>query len=89
MAIVETTSKGFKVIEVTTEQCEQWGGLGICDHCGKRFVPTGKYVAVLNEVLCHHNCYEEWNSRAINYPEDRMFEDRHLERMIHRLERIG
>lgn len=80
----EITSKGFKVLSVTKEQCESWGGLGICDWCNS--IPTnGKYIAVLNHYYCLP-CYEAWHKRAVNYPEDRPYETMHIEDIIFRLE---
>lgn len=47
-------------------------GLGICDKC--LMSDEEQYlIPVLNWAMCQ-DCYNEWNERAIYYPEDIKFE---------------
>lgn len=69
--------KGFLILELTrTELLNAYGDatLGVCDGCLSS-PEGGYYVAVLNQWLCK-NCYEEWYSNAVFYPEDRGVEIR-------------
>jgi len=81
MAQIVKNEKGFKVIEVTGQECREkiWGGLGICDSCCDGF-DTAYYVAVLHCCYCP-TCYNGWMMKAVNYPEDHDFEKRAFHRM--------
>lgn len=81
---IQITDKGFKVLDVTAEHVLAWGGLGICDSCNKGTTP-GKYIGVLNSYYCP-KCYDEWHKHATNYPEDKVYEDRHIEDILFRIE---
>ena len=80
---VEITDKGFKIIPVTIEQVLSWGGLGICDSCNLS-TNSGKYIGVLNSYYCQE-CFDRWHKGAINYPDDRPYEDMHIEDMLFRI----
>ena len=77
MAEIIKNSKGFKVIKISrteiVEKLSKQGAVGICDNCISTPV-EGYFVCVLNRWLCE-KCYNEWMSRAVNYPEDRRYED--------------
>lgn len=62
----------FKVIEVSAVELTQFGGLGICDNCGKAS-DIGYLIPVLNRWFCPE-CYESWKERARWYPEDAEYE---------------
>lgn len=79
MAQIVKNKKGFKVIKVTLSDCIKWGGFGICDHCNGA-CDKGYYVAVLNSLLCE-KCYNDWNQRAIYYPEDSRIEEQNYSYM--------
>lgn len=38
------------------------------------------YIAALNDTMCK-DCYEEWYKDAVNYPEDRQYEERTFRRV--------
>ena len=79
MAKKVENDKRFLVLEVTAEELKKVGGLGICDECNQ-FAESGYYVAVLNHYMCQ-KCYNEFMSRAINYPEDAEIEIRNYDYM--------
>lgn len=81
------TDKGFKVLPVTDEEIFGWGGFGICDFCAEPVKGAGIYIAVLNSVHCS-KCYEDWHKRAVNYAEDKPFEERQGQRMLERLNNL-
>lgn len=77
MSKIVENIKRFKVIEISERECkEKIGGLGICDGCNKDF-QTAFYVAVLNYSYCQ-GCYDSWMTKAINYPEDRKYEEKNF-----------
>jgi hypothetical protein len=82
------TPKGFKVLPVTNNEIFGWGGLGVCDTCNNPVHNEGTFVAVLNSVYCK-KCYEDWHKMAINYPEDKPYEERYAARMLERLGNNG
>ena len=77
MAKIVENKKGFKVIECSLEECMNWGGLGVCDDCGRK-ADNGYYVAVLNSWLCEE-CYDKFTERAVRYIEDIAIETRHFD----------
>ncbi len=78
MAKIVENNKGFKVIEISRiEMVSRLGSFGICDSCN-RTAANGYYVAVLNKWFCKE-CYNDWLSRAVNYPQDRAIENRNFE----------
>ena len=83
MAKIIENTKGFRVIEVSLQECLGWCGLGLCDWCGKGVGP-GYFVAVLNSVMCG-KCYENWMLRAQRFEEDREFEEDNFNYMKERL----
>lgn len=74
MAAIFNNEKGFKVIEVTLNDCLCLGGWGFCDRCTDK-IGKGYYVAVLNWVMCE-SCFKEWYETAKRYPEDEDFENK-------------
>lgn len=81
---VHITSKGFKILPVTTEHILAWGGIGLCDSCNNRII-DGKYIAVLNSCYCG-KCFEDWHKHATNHPEDSGYEKAKLDEMLFRIE---
>ena len=84
MAKIIENEKGFRVIEITSEEMrrihpemhgEDW--FPICDNCGRRGLKKGMYVSVLNRWLCP-KCYEEWYSGAVRYQEYARIEERNF-----------
>lgn len=81
MAQIVSNEKQFKVIEMSTpEVATVFGGMGICDWCGKAHT-KGFYIAVLNHWYCKKD-YEFFLERAKNYKEDRSIEDLNFQRVI-------
>ena len=76
MAAIIENDKKFRVIEVSLEEINSWGGLGICDLCTNRTYPQ-YYIAVLNMCYCK-SCYETFVERATHYPEDKDFEEQNF-----------
>ena len=65
---------GWTVYKITADECYSFGGMSICDDCGK-FQPEGGYlVPVLNHFMCS-DCFNDWNSRCKFYPSDIDFEN--------------
>lgn len=80
---VKITAKGFKTLDVTVEHVLAWGGQGLCDSCNKGGL-RGKYIAVLNSYYCQE-CFDSWHKYATNHPEDRGYEQAHLEDILFRI----
>lgn len=88
MARIVENDKGFKVIALSTKECESlgWGimmdtqdlhhGM-ICMNCNNIIDGEVYYIPVLNDVM-DKKCFEEWYSRAIPYSEDKHIEDRNF-----------
>lgn len=73
--------KGFKVIAIDRQTLvSKLGSFGVCDSCNTTS-HIGYWVAVLNCWLCP-DCYQDWYNGATNYPEDRVIETKHYNRMI-------
>jgi len=74
MAEIIKNEKGFKIFKVTLEEVQKnFRGLGICDWCVKS-CETFMYIPVLHSCYCK-KCYNRWNKKAVNYPEDHDFEN--------------
>lgn len=74
---------GYIVYEATAFETMRLGGIGVCDECNTASL-NGYLVPVLNHYMCP-SCYEEWNERAVYYPEDIPHEERvaeYYEKMI-------
>ena len=52
----------------------------ICMQCNNLILGDIYYPAVLNDTM-DKECYEEWYKDAINYPEDRKYEERTFQRI--------
>lgn len=66
MAHIHNNDKGFKIIEVSSEEMIKARCGNICDYCGEPHFGIGYYVAVLNQWLCP-TCFKEWYQFATNY----------------------
>ena len=86
MAELVKNDKGFKVIKLSVEEASKlgWGILGsgacICMHCYNLILGDIYYPVVLNDTM-DKECYEEWYKDAVNYPEDRKYEERAFQRV--------
>lgn len=67
--------KDFLVIQCTVHELLEIepGALGICDFCNTVSL-SGYIPCVLGHKYYCDKCYKEWIERAVNYPEDRMYE---------------
>lgn len=72
MAIKFKSEQGYVVYRCILPEIRSWGGLGICDFCGK-FNRIGYLVPVLNSCICP-SCFDEWNNAHTMYPEDLPYE---------------
>lgn len=68
-------NKNFLVIQCTVYELLKIepGGLGICDCCGSPSL-SGYIPCVLGHRYYCDKCYKEWVERAVNYPDDRVYE---------------
>lgn len=63
---IKETKEGFNYIEVTPEENLNWGGICICNGCGKQFLNENmKLVFVLADTYCK-KCFKEWCYRKKN-----------------------
>ncbi len=74
MAQEITSDKDFLLIKTSSDEVLQIGGLGICDRCCES-KPEGYIIATLAGRWYCESCYSDWHSGAINYPEDRNYEE--------------
>lgn len=65
---IKTTPQGYMYVEVTKEDCLNWGGFAMCDLCGEMFEKS-YLVFVLNGAICE-KCFNEWVQRAKRYEDD-------------------
>lgn len=67
--------KNFLVIQCTVHELLEIepGGLGICDYCDNLSF-SGYIPCVLGHKYYCDKCYKEWMGRAVNYPDDRIYE---------------
>lgn len=61
---IKYTEQGFSYVEITTLECLKWGGMCICNGCGK-ISDNLKLIYVLGDVYCP-KCFESWLERSKN-----------------------
>lgn len=88
MARIIENDKGFKVIEMTADEAVNKCGFGFTE-CGETILVDDDtneilesdrpviYIAVLNHLVSVET-YNDWLSEAVNYPEDKPFENKHF-----------
>ena len=59
---IKYTPQGFSYVDVTLQECINWGGYGICNSCGK-ISNDLKLVYVLTDTYCE-NCFNDFLERA-------------------------
>lgn len=79
MATLVKNSKEFKVIKMSLEEAYNLGwGIAknkcICMNCNNFITGDLYFPVVLNDTM-DKECYEKWLAEAINYPEDREYEE--------------
>lgn len=67
--IIKYTDKGYSYIICERKDCFAWGGLGICDSCGKSMEEPIYLIFILGQAFCK-KCFDEWVERAKRYEED-------------------
>ena len=65
MSKLKYTPQGFSYIDIGLDDCLRWGGMGICNSCGKGPFKKLKLVYVLTDTYCE-NCFNEWLERSKN-----------------------
>ena len=79
-------SKGHFVIPISQKHViDIFEGYGICDSCSTVEDKEGFLIPVLGSRWYCTKCYEDFERTAINYPEDREYEQRVLKSMEHRI----
>lgn len=74
--------KGFFVIPISQKKViEIFNGFGICDSCATVHSPEGYLCPVLGSKWYCTDCYNRWQETAINYPEDKEYEQMVLKRL--------
>lgn len=63
------TDKGYSYVKCSNTDCFNWGGLGICDSCGRYIEDEVYLIFILNSAYCK-KCFKEWENRSKRYKED-------------------
>ena len=63
---IKYTPQGFSYVDITLEDCLNWGGLGICNDCGEGPFKELKLIYVLGDTYCE-KCFDDWQKRAKSY----------------------
>ncbi len=66
---VKYTPQGFSYVDVDLYDVTKWGGIGICDGCGKGPFFKMKLVYVLGDTYCE-NCFNQWLERCKKYSKE-------------------
>ncbi len=66
---LQYTKQGYSYIKCNKQDCINWGGLGICDSCGKIMNESIYLIFILNQAFCK-KCFNDWIDRASRYEED-------------------
>ena len=67
---IKYTRQGYDYIEVTPLEVLKWGGMCICNGCGKqKLYENLNLVWVLGDCYCK-SCFKEWEEKANKYEED-------------------
>lgn len=73
------TKKGYSYIKCTKHDCYNWGGIAICDYCGKPMENEVYLIFVLARAYCPI-CFKEWMKRSKRYEDDIELQNRIQER---------
>lgn len=86
----EVNEKGHFVIPISQKKViEIFNGFGICDHCGGIEEDFGYLIPVLGSKWYCEKCYEDFVKTAVNYEEDRGYEQLVLASMERRIQAFG
>lgn len=61
--------QGYSYLKCKSNECFDWGGLAICDSCGKRMHGDVYLIFVLGSAYCE-KCFKDWCERSKKYEED-------------------
>lgn len=78
---IKYTPQGFSYIDVTLDECLNWGGFGICNGCNKIYENL-KLIYVLQDTYCK-NCFNNWLERTKKYPKEDIEEDLIIQNQFH------
>ena len=59
---IKYTPQGFSYVDITIQQCFDWGGMGICNGCGEVHKNL-KLVYVLADTYCE-DCFNNFLERS-------------------------
>jgi hypothetical protein len=66
---INYTEKGYSYIKCNENDCYNWGGAAICDHCGKKMHNSVYLIFVLGSAYCSH-CFNNWIRNSKRYEDD-------------------
>ncbi len=75
---IKYTPQGFSYVDVTLMDCISWGGLGICNSCGK-VCKNLKLVWVLADTYCD-DCFNDFLKRSAKSSAQDIEHDLNLQR---------
>lgn len=78
---IKYTPQGFSYIDITIFDCLSWGGLGICDGCGKPHKEL-KLIYVLHDTYCN-KCFDTWLKRSAKYSKEDIEYDLKIQKENH------
>ena len=73
------TDKGYSYLICTKEECFKWGGMAICDSCGKLMNNEVYLIYILGQAFCP-NCFKEWTKESKRYEDDLYLQKQNHER---------
>lgn len=79
MKEIKYTPQGFSYVDVGIFEVINWGGIGICNSCGKGPFRNLKLVWVLGDTYCEQ-CFNNWLERAKSYPKKDIEDDLTLQK---------
>ena len=79
MKEIKHTPQGFSYVDVSIFEVINWGGIGICNSCGKGPFRNLKLIWVLGDTYCE-NCFNKWLERAKHYSKKDIIEDLALQK---------
>ena len=71
---IKYTPQGFSYVDVDLFEITKWGGIGICNSCGKGPFMEMKLIYILHDTYCD-KCFNEWLERAKAYSKSDIEED--------------
>lgn len=66
---IKYTPQGYSYVDVSLEECLNWGGLGICDGCNTGPHQNLKLIWALHDTYCN-KCFNNWLERQKNYSKE-------------------